>query len=161
MVTAPYVAEIVTLVVFVTGIVVIRNPTLLDPAGTVTVAGTVLLGSLLVKVTRIPPTGAGPVSVMAFMPVIGVPPTTVVGYNVIPDKATGMTVTVLVTVMPSYVAEIVTCVLDVTDDVVMRKVGETVWPAGTVTLAGSVTAGLLLLSVTTAPPTGALPFSAR
>jgi hypothetical protein len=39
--------------------------------------------------------------------------------------------------------------------VVIANVGDTVWPAATVTEAGTVTAALLLVSVTTAPPDGA------
>jgi hypothetical protein len=50
-------------------------------------------------------------------------------------------------------------VLAVTAEVVMVKAGETVAPAGTVTEAGTTAAALLLVSVTTAPPTGAGPVS--
>jgi len=57
------------------------------------------------------------------------------------------------------VAEIVTGVFTVTAEVVMVKVGETETPPATVTEAGTVTAGLLLPSVTIAPPDGAGPVS--
>lgn len=49
----------------------------------------------------------------------------------------------------------VTVILKVTASVVIGKAGETVAPAGTVTEAGTAAAALLLVRVTTAPPTGA------
>jgi hypothetical protein len=53
----------------------------------------------------------------------------------------------------------VTGVLAATAVVVMLNEGDTVAPAATVTDTGVVAAALLLLSVTTAPPVGAGPFS--
>jgi hypothetical protein len=52
---------------------------------------------------------------------------------------------------------IVTGVLAATAEVPIVKAGDTVAPAATVTEAGTVAAGLLLDSVTTAPPVGAGP----
>ena len=52
----------------------------------------------------------------------------------------------------------VTGVMLVTAEVVMVKAGDADAPAATVTEAGTVAAGLLLASVTTAPPAGAGPF---
>ncbi len=57
-----------------------------------------------------------------------------------------------------YDAEIVTGVFAVTADVVILNEGETVCPAATVTVPGTVAAALLLPSVTTAPLAGAGPF---
>jgi hypothetical protein len=42
----------------------------------------------------------------------------------------------------------------------MAKEGEAVWPAATITEAGTVTPALLLARVTTAPPDGAAALSA-
>ena len=53
----------------------------------------------------------------------------------------------------------VTGVAVLTELVAMVNAGDTVAPAATVTEAGTVAAGLLLASVTTAPPAGAGPFS--
>ena len=60
--------------------------------------------------------------------------------------------------MPLYEAETVAVVEETTTDVFTVKVA-LVAPAGTVTLAGTVAAGLLLERVTGAPPAGAGPFS--
>jgi hypothetical protein len=143
-----------------TALVVMMNPALLAPAATATEAGTLELGSLLLSATTIPPLGAGPFSAIVFMPVIELPPTTEVGYSEMPESCSGITVRVAVCVTPLYVAEIVTGVLTVTADVVMLKLGETLAPAATFTEGGTVTPAVLLVSVTTAPPAGAKPFSA-
>jgi len=124
------------------------------PAATVTDAGTVVLGSLLVSVTTALPTGAGPLSVTVFN-VVAVPPKTDAGDKVTATRLGGTTVSVPVTVTPLYMAEIVTGVLAATADVVMVNAGETNAPAATVTEAGTVTPELLLESITTAPPAGA------
>jgi len=50
-------------------------------------------------------------------------------------------------------------VATVTAVVVIVNAGDTVAPAATVTVPGTVAAALLLISVTTAPPAGAGPFS--
>ena len=92
------------------------------------------------------------------VPVDDEPPVTVLGFNVSDVKEATDTVSVVVLVVP-YTAEIVTDVEDATPLVVMVKV-VLVEPAAIVTLAGTcAAAALLLLSVTTAPPAGAAPFS--
>src|ERR1039457_3090879 len=53
----------------------------------------------------------------------------------------------------------VTGVAEMTELVLMVNVGETVAPAATVTEAGTVAAGLLLVRVTSAPPASAGPLS--
>jgi hypothetical protein len=91
--------------------------------------------------------------------VAGVPPKTDAGDSVTAEGTGGSTVNVAVTVTPPYVAEIVTGVLVATAKVLMVNAGETDAPATTVTKGGTVVAGLLLVSVTTAPPDGAGPLS--
>ena len=54
---------------------------------------------------------------------------------------------------------IIAGVVAVTAVVVMLNAADTVAPAATVTVAGAVAAPLLLISITTAPPAGAGPFS--
>jgi hypothetical protein len=90
----------VTVVLAVTAWVVIRNATLVALVGTVTVAGTLALGLLLLSVTTVPPLAAGPFSVTVFMPVICIPPTREVGYSEIADNASGATFSVAVCVAP-------------------------------------------------------------
>lgn len=77
----------------VTAAVVIVNVTVAEPSGTVTLAGTVATEvRLLVRVTTIPPAGAGPVSVT--VPVEGVPPCTLAGSRVRDDIVGVLTVRV-------------------------------------------------------------------
>jgi hypothetical protein len=65
-----YEADMVTTRLAVTGLVVITKLVLVAPAGTVTEAGTEVLGSLVESVTTVPPEGAGPFKVTVFIPVI-------------------------------------------------------------------------------------------
>ena len=78
-----------------TGLVVIGNVADVCPAVTVTVAGTTVLGSLELKLTTVPPSKAGPLSVTD--PVEGVPPVTELGSSNRPVGAGGVTVSVAVT----------------------------------------------------------------
>ena len=71
----------VTGVDVVTALVLTVNVALLAPAATVTLAGTVAVDVLLLRVTAAPPVGAGPLSVT--VPVEDcTPPVTVVGFSV-------------------------------------------------------------------------------
>jgi hypothetical protein len=79
--TPPADAVIVTLVVLETARVETVKVALVVPAGTVTVLGTVAtLGLLLLRFTTNPPDGAGAVRVT--VPVLLLPPTTLVGFSV-------------------------------------------------------------------------------
>ena len=127
------------------------------PAATVTEAGTPTPGLLLVKVTLIPPAGAGPVRFTLFN-VVEAPPTTVVGESPTESSATGVTVRMAVLVTPLYVAEIVIDAVAETAEVVIVNAGDAVAPAATVTEAGRPTPGSLLVKVTLIPPAGAGPF---
>ena len=154
----PKVPEIVTGVATVTAVVVMEKFALRAPARTVTLAGTLATVALVLdKVTMAPPTGAAVVSVT--VPVLPVPPTTLVGLTVTEDKlaggGTGLTVSTAERETALKVPVIDSTVEAVTDVVVMEKVA-LVAPAATVTLAGTVaTAVLALLRPTTAPPAGA------
>jgi len=129
------------------------NVPLVAPAGTVTEAGTAATAVLaLVSETTAPPAGAAVRSVT--VPVLGAPPTSTDGFNVIVDRA-GFTTREAVTDAALYVAVIVTMVPVLTVAVDIAKVA-VVAPAATVTEAGTVaTAVLLLVSITTVPPAGA------
>jgi hypothetical protein len=136
----PNVAVRVTGVVLVTGAVVAVNVRLDDPAGTVTLAGTVAAdGLLLDRPTTVPPDGAGPVNVT--VPVDDVPPLTVAGLNdsaesvAPPPPEPGVTVSAAAQDVFSSAHTLLT-VVDDTLDVVTLKVAE-VAPAGTVTLSGA------------------------
>jgi len=125
---------------------------LVDPAGTVTLAGTLAApGWLLDKLTTAPPDGAALGSVT--VPVDGLPPVTLVGVTVNVDNvagggvALGVTVSAadLVTLPPD--TEIVTTVVELTGCVKMSK-PPFVTPAGIRTLCGTigVTVGLLVVT---------------
>ena len=154
---APAVAEIVTVVVAVTALVLTLKVAVVEPAATVTLVGTVAAAALLLdRVTLVPPLGAAFVSVT--VAVEELPPITVTGLNVSPDAAAEVedvcTVNEAVTLAPA-VAEIVTVVVAATALVLTLKVA-VVEPAATVTLAGTVAAAALLLDrVTLVPPLGA------
>src|SRR3989442_7610816 len=140
-----------------TALVVTVNVTLVAPAGTVTLAGTVAAVLMLDCVTCAPPAGAGPSSVA--VPVELLPPVTVVGLSASEERrAAGFTVSVAVRVTPLYTAEMVTGVDAATALVVIVNV-VLVAPAGTVTLAGTVAAALLLVDIATCAPAGAGPSS--
>jgi hypothetical protein len=151
-------AEIVTMTVAETVEVVIVNAgDAVAPAATVTEAGGTTPGLLLVKVTLMPPAGAGPFRFTLFK-VVETPPTTVVGESTTESSATGLTVRTAVLVTPLYTAEIVIGAVAETDEVVIVNAGDAVAPAATVTEAGGTTPGSLLVNVTLTPPAGAGPF---
>jgi hypothetical protein len=154
--TALYVPVMFTLATAVTLTVVIANVADVAPAGTVTEAGTFADTLELVSVTTTPPAGAAPLSVT--VPVTPAPPTTDAGFTVTVLSDTvataGFTVSAAVFETAPFVAVIVTAVTAVTVDVVTVNVA-VVAPAATVTLAGTVAAALLDVSVTTMPPAGA------
>ena len=134
--------------------VVITKVTLVAPAGTVALAGTVAAEVLLlVKETTIPLLGAAPFRVR--VPVDEVAPTTVLGLSVSDERAGRLTVNVAVrVVLPSF-AEMVTDAEVATGFVVTVKLA-VVAPAATVTFGGTVAAAVLLLdTVTVNPPGGA------
>src|SRR6266852_1721931 len=132
----------------------IEKVALLDPEGTVTVAGTVAAGLLLERLTTAPVPEAGPVSVT--VPCELEPPTTEVGLSTRLETASGGgTVSEVVRVPLASAAERVTEVAALTFDVVTGKFALVV-PPGTVTLAGTeATPGLLLERATVVPPAGA------
>src|SRR3989441_4149002 len=137
-----------------TALVVTVNVTLVAPTGTVTLAGTVAAVLSLDSVTCAPPAGAGPFSVT--VPVEFPPPVTVVGFSASERRAAGFTVRVAGRGTPLQEAAMVDEVDAATALVVTVNV-TLVAPTGTVTLAGTVAAELLLDSVTCAPPAGAGP----
>jgi len=123
------------------------------PAETVTEAGSAAALELSLRVTVAPPAGAGPLSVT--VPVELLPPTTIAGSKLNAEITTaGFTVSEAGSVTPPKEAERFAVTAELTVDVVMLNV-LLVAPAAIVTLDGTLTAALSLLSVTTAPPPGA------
>src|SRR5438445_8470833 len=109
--------------------------TLLLPAGTVTVEGTLAAALLLESVTCAPPAGAGPLSVT--VPVDDcAPPTTLCGFNVSDAMvgSGGVTVSDADRATPPYEPEIVTVVDEDTMLVLIANVA-LLAPSVTVTLA--------------------------
>jgi hypothetical protein len=158
-VTFSYVAEITTVEVVVTCAALTVNVALVWPEGTTTLNGTVASTELLVaRFTTAFPLGAAERSVT--VPVEEAGPTTVVGFKVTEETALETTRNRgVLTVVPAREAEMFTGVVWVTGAVFAVNVA-LVWPAGTVTLAGTVTSEVFALeSVTRAPPSGAGPFN--
>ena len=125
-----------------------------EPAGTVTDAET--LATAVVPLVRVTTTASVAMPDKVTVPVLFVPPLTLVGFNVRADTTrTGLTVMDAVLATPLRVAVIVKDDAVVTALVVMVKVAD-VAPAGTVTVAGTVP---MIVDedarVTTAPPVGA------
>src|SRR5512146_967253 len=116
------------------------------------VAGTVAAGLLLESVTV---TGEAAARLSRTVPVLVVPPVTDVGLRV---RAIARTASLAVRLVPPALAVTVTVVPELTPLVWMRNVTLRA-PAGTVTLAGTRAAPLLLESATTIPPGGALALS--
>ena len=152
----PFVPEIVTVLVVNTERVVTVKVAVVFPAATVTLAGTVAtVVRLLERVTTAPPVGARPFSVTVAVDDC-IPPLTVVGFSVREVSVGAVTVNTVVFATPR-VAVIVTEAFAATAVVVIVNVAVVAF-AGTVTLAGTCAALVLLLeSVTTAPPAGAGP----
>ena len=123
------------------------------PTGTVTVEGTVASGLLLTSATARPPAGAGAVNVS--VPCSGCPPAATFDDSTIPCRAGtlgSVTVNDVVCETPEYVAVIVAT------PAAFEVAAANVWlvdPAAIVIVAGTVTAELLLVSVTAIPPVGA------
>jgi hypothetical protein len=95
------------------------------------------------------------------VPVEETPPVTLLGFNVTEETALDTTRNaVVLTVVPPAEAETPTAVVLVTGMVLAVNVA-LVWPAGTDTLAGTVTSDVLALESVTAtvPPLGAAPFN--
>lgn len=149
-------AEIVADVDVVTVVVVMVNVALVAPAGTVRLAGTVTAWESSPSDTIEPPLGAAALSVT--VPVADSPPITVVGLtdtlDTVGGGGGGLTVSTADFDTPSYVPVIVTDVAAVTAVVDTWKVALD-WPAGIVTLVGTVATVLFVDRATGAPPAGA------
>jgi hypothetical protein len=132
-----------------TALVLTVKVALVEPAGTVTEAGTVAVALELVRVTLMPPAGAWLLSVA--VPVTAVPPVTVLVETVTLVRDGGLIVTGAVTDVPPNDAEIVALDALATALAMTEKV-TLLAPSGTVTLAGTVALLLELAIVTEAPP---------
>lgn len=89
---------IVAVVTALTGVVLTVNVTEVEPAGTVTEAGTVALVELEDRLTTVPPVPAAPFRVT--VPVELVPPVTVVGDSETELRTAGVIVRVVVLLVP-------------------------------------------------------------
>lgn len=127
------------------GVVFITKFAVWDPAGITTFEGSnakLLFEANVIVVS----TAATPVSVT--VPVDGLPPTTLVGFNTSVFNAGGLTVRLAeVLVTPRYVPDTVPVVATETGTVVITNVAVFA-PAGTVTLTGTVAALFVVLRVT-------------
>ncbi len=125
------------------------------PAATVTVAETVANASELLNLTTIPPAPAGPLRVI--VPVGCVPPATAVGVRVTDCSEGGLIDSPAVIEVFPFFPVIVTNLYAETGEVLIVKV-TSLCPDGTVTVAGTVAAELLLDRLTTNPFVPALAF---
>src|SRR5437868_4450466 len=108
------------------GRVVTRKEAEVSPAGTRTVPGTEARpGVSLVRVTIVPPPGAGPVSVTT--PIAEPPPARVSGVTRRNSRAVGSTVSVAVRVTPPHETVMTTGVGAVTGAVSTRKAASVEW----------------------------------
>jgi hypothetical protein len=152
-VVVPRVAVMVTGVEAVTAVVFTVNVALVAPAATVTLAGTVAADALLERDTTAPLLGAGPLRVT--VPVEEEPPVTLLGLSVIEESVggvpAGVTVSVAVFADVPKVAVIVAEVEEVTVLLLTVNVA-LVAPEATVTLEGTVAAGISLERDTAVPP---------
>jgi hypothetical protein len=124
------------------------------PAGMNSVAGTVALVEVDANFTVTPPVPAGPVKVT--VPVEDTPPVTDGGETESAETVFGSTVSVAVKLTPTLEAVNVTSVLAETEFVVIVTVALDA-PAGIVTVAGIVAAGLFEARLMVRPLAGATP----
>jgi len=146
------VAVIVAVALAPTAVVETLNVALVEPAGTVTEAGTVAAALFDASVTVVPPVGAALFNVT--VAVEGLPPTTLVGLRVTLETSNGLIVKVAVLLAPPRVAVTVAVAAEPTRLVVTVNV-PVVEPAATVTEAGTVAAALFDAKVIVVPPAGA------
>ena len=150
----PCVPVIVAVATAETAAVATVNVAVVAPAATLTLAGTVALVLLDLRLTTAPPRGAPELSVT--VPVEELPPMTAVGANVTEVKTGTLTVSVCVNEMPPLEALMTEepVAARVATDVIV-KVAE-VEPAGMVTELGTVaTVVVALVRLTAMPPVGA------
>ncbi len=152
------VAVIVTFVVVLTTVVWMLKPPVVEPWGTVTVAGTVAtLVLLLVRKICVSVGAAEPIVTTPVEPEVELP--VVAGLSVSEAGAIcGVSVSWDCKDTPFAEAVMTTDVFDVTALVGRLRTADGL-PACTVTEAGGVAAGELLERLTTSPPVGALPLS--
>lgn len=144
---------IVSVLFVATATVLTVNVAVVLPAVTVTDVPTLAEGSLEANVIIVPPVGAGPLIVT--VPVVDAPPTSDVELRLSAVKVGALIAKEPDEVEPLSVAAIVEVVLALTATVVIVK-DATVWPAGTVTVAGTVAAAVFEEDrLTTVPPVGA------
>ena len=165
-VTPLKVALSVTTVGCATANVLIRKSAKVPPNPTETCLETTTAASLLLANATVtgPSLGSRAGGSMRTLPIDRAPPATVAGLTVrsvnvevAVENANGLTFIDVVRLTPPRLAVIVTGVTWVTASVVTPNT-VALWPASTVTVAGTDAAPLLDDSDTTAPPAGATPF---
>ena len=134
--------------------VLIVNVIEVEPAGILTVAGTVAAARLLDRDITRPPDGA--TDAIVTVPVLDAPPVTLDGLNVNDETTGAFTATVVVFVVDPLLAETVELISVGTANVVIENVAVSE-PDSTVTEFGTRTLGLLELNATTNPSSGAFP----
>jgi hypothetical protein len=154
--TPPALAVSVTVWAVLTEDTVAVKLAVVDPAATVTEAGTVTAELLLATLTANPPLGAAAFSVteQPSVPAPVIDPLTQVSALNTGTLVPSCSAKVLATLLALAVSVTVWAVL--TEDTVAVKLA-VVDPAATVTEAGTVTAELLLARLTANPPLGAAP----
>jgi len=152
--TVPSVAVIVTVVALVTEVVATANVALILPPGTFTLDCTWAALWLLARLTRTPPSGAGPERVT--IPVVDAPPPMVAGSRETEASVGGVTVRVAVPDALPIVAVIVTVVELDTPKVLISKLA-VAEPDLTRTFGSTTAEALLLARFTKRPSAGAAP----